>query len=253
MHFAEHGITLRHGRHAGRLLRAARWYAGGDNRGNLPRMYNTAIYSDDGGVTWSTSEPFPELGTGEGAVAELSDGRIYYNSRRHADPPGSEYNPALRWEAWSEDGGLTWKDAAMCRILPDGARKSIGPGSGCFAGLVRLPVKGRDILLYSNCDSVTAERRDVTVWVSFGWGRDLAAQAEGVGGTECLLLPQCGAPGNCERGLDLSPAGGRKESSLRGWLPGPIQPELASGGRGDRGWGIARLAGPVDGSRFVLK
>ncbi len=167
MHFAEHGITLRHGRHAGRLLRAARWYGGGDNRANLPRMYNTAIYSDDGGTTWNTSAPFPELGTGEGAVAELSDGRIYYNSRRHADPEGSKYNPALRWEAWSEDGGLTWKNAAMCRILPDGARKSIGPGSGCFAGLVRLPIKGRDVLLYSNCDSATEERRDVTVWVSF--------------------------------------------------------------------------------------
>ena len=83
------------------------------------------------------------------------------------DPPGADCDPALRWEAWSEDGGPSWKDAATCRILPDGARKSVGPGSGCLAGLVRLPVSGRDILLYSNCDSPTTERRDVTVWASF--------------------------------------------------------------------------------------
>jgi len=170
MHFAEHGITLRRGKHAGRLLRAARWYAGGDRRQNLPKMYNTAIYSDDNGKTWHTSGPFPALGTGEGAVAELSDGRIYYNSRRHWDPAGSTYDRALRWAAWSTDGGATWKDPQITTILPDGARGSIGNGSGCLGGLVRLPVRGRDILLYSNCDSTTGQRKDVTVWASFDGG-----------------------------------------------------------------------------------
>ena len=167
MHMAEHGITLRHGKHKGRLLRPARFYGPTDTRKYLPTMYNTAIYSDDGGSSWQTSGRFPELGTGEGTVAELSDGRIYYNSRRHGDPPGAKYNPCLRWEAWSDDGGATWKDSAVCMILPDGARKSIGAGSGCMAGLVRLPVKGRDILLYSNCDSQGGDRKDVSVWASF--------------------------------------------------------------------------------------
>lgn len=167
MHMAEHGITLRYGKHKGRLLRPARFYGLADTRKYLPSMYNTAIYSDDGGNIWQTSAPFPELGTGEGTVAELSDGRIYYNSRRHADPPGAKYDPCLRWEAWSDDGGATWKDTAMCKILPDGARKSIGTGSGCMAGLVRLPIKERDILLYSNCDSQGSDRKDVSVWVSF--------------------------------------------------------------------------------------
>jgi len=59
---AEHGITLRHGEHKGRLLRPARVY--GKNNG-----YNTAIFSDDGGKTWQSSKPFPMTGTGEGAVA----------------------------------------------------------------------------------------------------------------------------------------------------------------------------------------
>ena len=77
MHMAEHGITLRHGKHKGRLLRPARFYGPADTRKYLPAMYNTAIYSDDGGSSWQTSGRFPELGTGEGTVAELSDGRIY--------------------------------------------------------------------------------------------------------------------------------------------------------------------------------
>jgi sialidase-1 len=36
-----------------------------------------------------------------------------------------------------------------------------------MAGLVRLPVKGRDILLYSNCDSQGGDRKNVSVWASF--------------------------------------------------------------------------------------
>jgi sialidase-1 len=41
LHMSEHGITLSHGEHAGRLLRPARVY-------QRPGGYNTAIYSDDG-------------------------------------------------------------------------------------------------------------------------------------------------------------------------------------------------------------
>ncbi|MFW6164401.1 MAG: exo-alpha-sialidase, partial [Planctomycetota bacterium] len=102
MHMADHGITLRHGKHKGRLLRPARWYAGGNKRSEWPNHYNTAIYSDDGGTTWQTSEPFPENGTGEGTVAELSDGRVYYNSRVHWQKRPKN---TRRRCAWSHDGG----------------------------------------------------------------------------------------------------------------------------------------------------
>ena len=168
MHMAEHGITLQRGKHKGRLIRPARYYGKtGDRRENFPKMYNTAIYSDDGGKTWFPSAQFPAMGTGEGCVAELSDGRIYYDSRRHWDPPASKYDRSMRWSAWSDDGGVTWQHLAISKVLPDGARGSIGGGSGCMAGLVRLPVKGRDILLYSNCDSKGSDRKDVSVWASF--------------------------------------------------------------------------------------
>ena len=165
MHMNEHGITLRHGAHAERILRPARHYAGRNHRSKWPQHYTTAIYSDDGGKTWHTSAPFPAFGTGEAAVAELSDGRIYYNSRRHWAPKG--VNPLRRWTAWSEDGGKAWKKLSICQVLPDGPQNT---SYGCMGGLVRLPVKDRDILLYSNCDS-PGGRKLGTVWASFDGGK----------------------------------------------------------------------------------
>jgi sialidase-1 len=164
MHMNEHGITLRRGQYKGRLLRPARWYAGKNEQARWPQHYTSAIYSDDGGRTWHASEPFPALGTGEATVAELSDGRIYYNSRRHWAPDGA--NSRRRWTAWSYDGGATWKDLAICEVLPDGPQDT---NYGCMGGLVRLPVRGRDILVYSNCDS-PGGRHHGTVWASFDGG-----------------------------------------------------------------------------------
>jgi sialidase-1 len=164
MHMNEHGITLRHGEHKGRLLRPSRWYAGRNERARWPQHYTNAIYSDDGGKTWKTSDPFPAMGTGEATLAELSDGRIYYNSRRHWAPEGA--NPRRRWTAISDDGGATWKDLKFCEVLPDGPQDT---NYGCMGGLVRLPVRDRDILIYSNCDS-PAGRRLGTVWASFDGG-----------------------------------------------------------------------------------
>ena len=168
LQMAEHGIQLKRGKHKGRLIRPARYYGpGGDLGKNFPIAFNNALYSDDGGKSWLASTPFPAMGTGEGAVAELSDGRLYYDSRRHWDPKGSTYDKSMRWHAWSDDGGATWKDPAVSKVLPDGARGTTRPGSGCLAGLIRLPVKDRDILIYSNCDSNKSDRKNVSVWVSF--------------------------------------------------------------------------------------
>lgn len=165
MHMNESGITLRHGKHAGRIMRPSRHYAGRNHRSKWPEHYANAIYSDDQGRTWQTSAPFPAKGTGEATLAELSDGRIYYNSRRHWAEKGA--NPRRRWTAWSEDGGATWKDLSICQVLPDGPQNT---NYGCMGGMVRLPVAGRDILIYSNCDS-PGGRRLGTVWASFDGGK----------------------------------------------------------------------------------
>lgn len=167
------GITLAFGKHKGRLLTPAR-IMGPKNSNDVPWRpyhYSTALYSDDGGKVWQTSKPFPVLGTGEATLAELSDGRILYNSREHM-------SPGNRYFAWSEDGDL-WVGAAQSE-LPDGVR---GSSYGCMGGMIRLPVGGRDILLYSNLDTDAGEmpkqvgastskgREKVTVWASFDGGK----------------------------------------------------------------------------------
>ena len=161
MHMNENGITLRHGKNAGRLIRAARHYGKANYpKEHWPTHYTTAIYSDDHGKTWKTSKPFSEMGTGEAGIAELADGRLYYNSRSHWN---AKKPPLRRREAWSSDGGETWYDWKIVNILPDGPQDT---NYGCFAGLVRLPIVDQDILLYSNCDSPSG-RNTGTVWVSF--------------------------------------------------------------------------------------
>ena len=165
MHMNEHGITLMRGPHKGRLIRPTRYFGKVISPKEWPRMYTNAIYSDDGGKTWLTSEPFPANGTGEAALAELSDGRIYYNTRRSWAPKGE--NARRRWTAWSDDGGATWKDLAICEVLPDGDQLL---DYGLMGGLVRLPVEGRDILIFSNVEC-QKRRHHGTVWASFDGGK----------------------------------------------------------------------------------
>jgi sialidase-1 len=165
MHMNEHGITLQQGPHKGRLLRPSRHYAASDGHEKWPEQYTNAIYSDDGGKTWKTSDPFPENGTGEAMLAELSDGRIYYNSRVHWD---QRPNNRRRREAWSDDSGQTWKHWKIVESLPDGDQ---GRAYGCMGGLTRLPSATGDVLIFSNLDTPASHRERVTVWASFDGGK----------------------------------------------------------------------------------
>jgi sialidase-1 len=175
----ERGMTLQRGKYAGRLIRPSRVYAGGNGTEYWHLHYTNAIYSDDGGKTWQASEPFPVYGTGEAAIEELSDGTLYYNSRRHKSTDGQ--SPRWRYTAISRDGGHTWEDAKISDVLPDGNQHS---DYGLMAGLVRLPVRGYDILIFSNIDVPKqerdedlpfekrgAERVKGTVWASFDGGK----------------------------------------------------------------------------------
>lgn len=179
MHMNEHGITLKHSKYAGRLLRPTRYYGESPETPFWEQHYTNAIYSDDGGKTWQASEPFPFYGTGEATIVELSDGTLYYNSRRHKSTDG--LNPRWRYIAYSHNGGHTWTNESVSDELPDGNQHS---DYGLMAGLVRLPVKGHDILLFSNInvpqkendvdldfDVRWAERVRGTVWASFDGGK----------------------------------------------------------------------------------
>ena len=164
MHMNESGITLEHGEHAGRLVRPTRYYAGGNHHSEWPNHYTNAMYSDDGGKTWQVSEPYPEMGMGEAAIVELSDGSLYYNSRVHW--PEAQ-RPTRRREARSFDGGATWEQAKIIEVLPDGRQDR---AYGCMGGLARLPIQDHDVLLYSNLDTSNPTRERVTVWGSFDGG-----------------------------------------------------------------------------------
>jgi len=194
MHMNEHGITLRHGPHAGRLLRPTRSYAGGNQRAAWPNHYTNAIYSDDGGKMWRTSAPFPAMGTGEATLAELSDGRIYYNSRRHLSTDG--LNPRRRHIAWSTDGGATWEDLAVSDELPDGDQDR---DYGLMAGLVRLPVKDHDILIFSNIDSPEGRKRGM-VWASFDGGKTWPVKRLVTEGSFAYSSLDAGRPGTPSEG-----------------------------------------------------
>ncbi len=196
MHMNEHGITLRHGKYAGRLMRPSRWYAAGNRPASIfPDHYTNAIYSDDGGKTWLTSDPFPANGTGEATIVELSDGTIYYNSRRHWAPEGE--NPRRRWTARSTDGGHTWKELSMCKVLPDGDQIK---DYGLMAGLVRLPVKGRDVLIFSNIESPSG-RHHGYVWASFDGGRTWPIKRQVYEGPFAYSSLDAGRPGSLSEGL----------------------------------------------------
>ncbi len=197
MHMAEHGITLCYGPAKGRLIRPARVY-------DRPRGYNTAIYSDDGGATWHTSAPFPDEGTGEGAIAELTDGRLYYSSRKHHFENIADFS-WKRFFAWSYDGGETWTHLAVSDVLPDGPRyrgeerrgSNYNGHFGMMAGLTRLPVRGRDILIYSNSDHEGHERIRLTVWAGFDGGQSWPIKRlvhEGMSAYSSLAAGRPGTP-----------------------------------------------------------
>lgn len=105
--FSSHqaGITLRFGPHAGRLLVPTRVQYGRIDDSLRGYNYSSAVYSDDGGVTWHTSYPVPVFGTGESTLVELSDGRVLYNARE----PMSIGN---RYIATSYDGGPEGRNTA---------------------------------------------------------------------------------------------------------------------------------------------
>ena len=209
------GVTLEFGKHKGRLLVPGRIF-GPTNSNDVewrPYHYNTAMYSDDGGATWQVSAPFPVLGSGEGALAELSDGRILYSSREHM----SKNN---RFFGWSYDGGELWIEPFESDVLPDGAR---GTSYGCMGGLIRLPIDGADVLLYSNLDthagkmpdkvgaSTSAGREKITVWASFDGGKTWPAKRLVYDGPSAYSNLGVGRAGTASEGrIFLNYEGGKK-------------------------------------------
>jgi Neuraminidase (sialidase) len=194
MSMNEHGITLRRGQFKGRLIRPSRWYGRMIYQKDFPTHYTNAIFSDDGGNSWKSSEPFPEWGTGEACIAELSDGTLYYNSRRHWAP--DKEDSLWRWSAISKDGGANWQEATRSKVLPDGNQNST---YGLMGGLVRLPVLDRDILVFSNIVH-PAGRKNGHVWASFDGGKTWPVRRQVFEGNFAYSALNAGRPGTPTEG-----------------------------------------------------
>ena len=148
------GITLRHGPHRGRLLIPARFslHEVTDWAGLRTGSSNTVLWSDDHGESFRTGGVV-EPGTGEGTLAELPDGRIYYNSRAY-------FGDGFRRSAWSSDGGETFSGQRAATDLIEPC---------CNAAVITVPYRGREILLFTNPKS-TRDRVDMTFSASFDGG-----------------------------------------------------------------------------------
>ena len=176
---SESGITLRHGKHKGRLIISATYRPNvkehPSDRKSSDEIISCAIFSDDRGSTWQVSEFFPDPFTEEAALVELHDGKLYYNSRSHSGFYSKTFarklrpDEKLRREAWSDDGGQTWKNLRISQVLPDGG--GYNRGYGMKGGLTRLPVKSRDVLIFSNADTAGGDRSRMSVWASFDGGQ----------------------------------------------------------------------------------
>jgi sialidase-1 len=113
-----HGIVLRTGRI---VIPANHSVAGGSYGGHC-------IYSDDDGATWSIG--FVAGGANETAVAELPDGRLYFNARNQS-------GGVNRLDGYSADGGQTLLYQPQPQIetpVVQGSLLQMGDGPLLYAG-----------------------------------------------------------------------------------------------------------------------
>lgn len=149
-----HSIQLRNGR-----LLVPVWLSTGTG-GNAHRPSVTAtIYSDDAGKTWHASEiavPCTDefVNPNETVAMELTDGRVMLNVR-------NESKAHRRIIVTSPDGSSNWSE-------PEFHEDLIEPI--CMGGMVRYNREGKNLLLFSNPNSLR-QRRDVGVRVSADEGK----------------------------------------------------------------------------------
>lgn len=192
-----HGVQLRVGPHAGRLVIGARVFKAGvyENRAK-----GGLIYSDDHGKTWHVGGvPFPDWGdiNGEMTVGETADGEVYVNCRNEvnkvaarAKQDGSSDKlpeglvPQRRLYARSRDGGETFYEEGCHAELFDGP---------CNAGQTAYSWgdDGDGILLFTA--PVNRQRTHLTCYLSRDGGRNWTAGnviSESSGGySDVAVLP----------------------------------------------------------------
>ena len=144
-----HGIQLKNGR-----LLVPVWLSTGTG-GNAHRPSVTAtIFSDDAGKTWQASEiavPCTDefVNPNETVAIQLDDGRVMLNVR-------NESKARRRIVVTSPDGATGWSEPVFQEDIVDPV---------CMAGLTRYTHDGKNMLLFSNPDTLRG-RRNVSVRIS---------------------------------------------------------------------------------------
>ena len=192
------GITLRHGRHKGRLVMPSQVFVGsiagdgsrtylnkGQGRRYFAKRYSNALFSDDGGRTWAASARFPILGGSEPGLLERKDGSIYYNARTHV-------RTGNKLVGNSFDGGETWVEGREDDELFDGPPDEYG----CKGALACLREERGDVFLFSS-PGRRDKRDDITVRVSFDGGQSWPVSRvvkEGPGNYTWMAVGRKGTP-----------------------------------------------------------
>ncbi len=145
-----HGLQIRTGPYAGRLVIAADHRFTGDVQGT---SWTHVIYSDDHGATWhlggglAQDDPVNE-NSNEAALAETSDGRLYMNIRVKG-------NTLYRGYSYSSDGGMTWTPMALAPQLIS---------AHVSGSLLRV---NASTVLYAGPDNWDdGTRHQMTIWIS---------------------------------------------------------------------------------------
>lgn len=192
------GITLRHGKTKGRLLMPSQVFVGavnedgsrvylnkGQGRKYFAKRYSNALYSDDGGMTWTPSQPFSLLGSSEPGLLEVKGGRIYYNARTHVREGNKLVGQSL-------DGGESWVEAKEDDELFDGPPDVYG----CKGALAKFRYNGQEVLLFS-APGQRDKRDDITIRASLDGGETWPVSRlvkEGPGNYTWLAVGRKGTP-----------------------------------------------------------
>jgi sialidase-1 len=155
-----HGMQLTEGPYKGRIYIAAN-HSAGDPKPKGADYQAHGFYSDDHGKTFKLSETISIEGSNESTAAEISGGRIMFNSRNQKG------DVRARIVAVSSDGGAKWDTTYFDQNLPDpvceGSILTIGKN------------KKQNILAFSNAAD-TKNRDNLTLRISFDDGKTWTQQ-----------------------------------------------------------------------------
>jgi hypothetical protein len=145
------GIQIENGPHKGRLIIPC------DHIEKESKKYfSHVIYSDDHGKSWKLGGTTPKDQVNECELVELADGRLLLNMRNYGG-----HNQ--RQVAFSDDGGLTWKDQRFDQGLIEPV---------CQAAIERYRWPSQDkpgVIVFSNPANTT--RKGMMVKASFDEGQ----------------------------------------------------------------------------------